>query len=119
MQRAGGSLSPPQRFGYLGAPSRGRVDLPGEVSPHPADRAAPSDLCASSVTVRRALRPPARVRHQDQEPTMTLFRTARAALPRLTLPALFAAFAPAILPRAAPANELALQTPHLDPAHAQ
>ena len=50
---------------------------------------------------------------------MTLFRTAGAALRRLTLPALFAALAAALLPAAAFASELDLQLPTLDPAQRQ
>ena len=50
---------------------------------------------------------------------MTPFRTAGAALRRLTLPALFAALAAACLPMAALANEMELQLPTLDPAQRQ
>ena len=50
---------------------------------------------------------------------MTLFRTAGAALRRLTLPALFAALAAALLPAAAFASELDLQLPTLDPGQRQ
>ncbi len=50
---------------------------------------------------------------------MTLFRTAGAALRRLTLPALFAVLAAAFLPAAAFASELDLQLPTLDPAQRQ
>jgi len=47
---------------------------------------------------------------------MTLFRTAGAALRRLTTPALFAALAAACLPAAAFASELDLQLPTLEPS---
>src|SRR5262249_47999566 len=52
----------------------------------------------------------------DQEPTMTLFRTAGAALRRLTTPALFPALAAARLPAAACASELDLHLPPREPA---
>ncbi len=50
---------------------------------------------------------------------MTLFRTVGHALRKLTLPALFAALAAALLPAAAFASELDLQLPGLDPAQRQ
>ena len=50
---------------------------------------------------------------------MTVFRTAGAALRRLTLPGLLAALMAMILPAVASASELDLQLPQLDPAQRQ
>src|SRR6185436_13588892 len=66
-----------------------------------------------------ASRPSAGRHHEIQEPTMTLFRTAGAALRRLATPALFAALAAACLPAAAFASELDLQLPSLEPGQRQ